>query len=225
MRSPGRVIIGFGLVGLGIVYLLDAAEWVDAGDVISRWWPLIVIAVGVAQWLANRSAWFGPTLLIGLGLVFLGQRNDILGDNVWTFVWPFVLIGIGAWILWGRGGAPSTTGGGTVGVISILTGQDAVVSGEPFRGGDATVILGGATIDLSEATLEGDVTITATVLLGGLDILVPEGWKITITGTPFLGGWDNTTRRDLVPSDAPRLNVRALVILGGLEVQHPERWG
>ena len=225
MTSPGRVVIGFALVGFGIVYLMDAADWVNAGDVISRWWPLILIAVGVAQWLADRSAWLGPMILIVLGLVFLGQRNDILGDNVWTFVWPLGLIGIGAWILWGRGGEPSTSGDGTVGVISILTGQDAVVSREPFRGGDATVILGGASIDLSEATLEDDVTITATVLLGGLNILVPEGWKIAITGTPFLGGWDNTTRRDVVPADAPRLEIRALVILGGLEVKHPERWG
>ncbi len=225
MTSPGRVVIGFVLVGLGLVFLMDAADWIDAGEVLSRWWPLVLIGVGVAQWVADRSAWLGPAILIGLGLVFLGQRNDVLGDDVWTFIWPLGLIAVGAWILWGRSGEPTAVGDGTLSVIAILTGRNAIVSGEPFRGGDATVILGGADIDLTEATLDGDVTISATVVLGGLDILVPEGWRVAITGTPLLGGWDDTTRRDAIPADAPRLEIRALVILGGLEVKHPTRWG
>jgi hypothetical protein len=224
MTSPGRLVIGIGLVGLGAIYLMDAAGWLDGGDVVSRWWPAVLIGVGVVQILADRSNWLGPGFLILLGVVFLGQRNDVLGDNVWTYIWPIGLIALGAWILVGRGTTASTVGDGTLGIVAVLAGRDAIVAGMPFRGGDATVVLGSANVDLTEADIGEGVTITATVMLGSLNILVPEGWRVSFTGTPLLGSWDDTTRRDTVPDDAPRLEIRALVILGGIEVRHAERW-
>lgn len=225
MTSPGRLIIGITLVAFGLVFLADAAGWAEGGDVISRWWPLLLVGVGVAQLSTDRTNWLAPTILIVLGLVFLGQRNDVLGDDVWTFVWPLGLVAVGAWILVGRGGEPNRVADGTLGIVAIATGRDVVVEGEPFRGGDATIVLGSANIDLTEAVIVEDVTITATVLLGSLDILVPEGLRVGFSGTPLLGSWDDTTRRDAIPADAPRLDVRALVILGGIEVRHAERWG
>ncbi len=224
MTSPGRVVIGIALVGLGAVFLMDAAGWLDGGETISRWWPLGLVAVGTAQILADRSNWLGPGFLIAIGLVLLGQRTDILGDDVWTFVWPLGLIAVGAWILLGRGGEPSTVEDGTLEVVAVFTGRDAVVTGAPVVGGDATVILGSANIDLTAAEIGDAATITATVLLGSLNVLVPEGWHVSFTGTPILGSWDDTTRRDAIPPDAPRLEIRALVILGGIEVRHAQRW-
>ena len=202
---------------------VDAVH-VAVGDVVSRGWPAVLIAVGVAQIMADRDNWLGPGFLIVLGVVFLGQRNDVLGDDVWTYIWPVGLMALGAWILVGRGGKPSQVGDGTLGIVAVLTGRDAIVAGQLFEGGDATVVLGSANIDLTDAEIGDGVTITATVLLGSLNILVPEGWKVSFTGTPLLGSWDDTTRRDTISDDAPRLEIRALVILGGIEVRHAERW-
>jgi hypothetical protein len=225
MTSPGRLVIGIALVGLGVVYLLDAADLVDGGAVVSRGWPVVFIAIGVVQWFADRSNWLGPAFLVGLGVVFLGQRNDVFGDDVWTYIWPLGLMALGAWILLGRGGGPSRVGDGSLSVVAVFTGRDVVVSGEPIQGGDATVVLGSANLDLTEAHIEGSARISASVFLGSLNVLVPEGWKVTFTGTPLLGSWDDTTRRDAVSDDSPRLEIRALVILGGIEARHAERWG
>jgi hypothetical protein len=99
------------------------------------------------------------------------------------------------------------------------------VEAPDFTGGDVTVLLGSVNLDLTQTTLSDGAVITATVLFGSLNVLVPEGWRTTFSGTPILAGWDDTTRRDAVAEDAPRLEVRALVILGGIEVRHAERWG
>jgi hypothetical protein len=224
MTSPGRLVIGFVLVSLGVVYLLDAADLADAGTVVSRGWPVVLIAVGVVQWLADRTSWLGPAFLIGLGAVFLGQRNGVFGDDVWTYIWPFGLMALGIWILLGRGGGPSRVADGSLRVVAVFTGRDVVVSGEPIEGGDATVVLGSANLDLTGARIDGSARISATVFLGSLNVLVPEGWRVTFAGTPLLGSWDDTTRRDAVTDDSPRLEIRALVILGGIEARHAERW-
>jgi predicted membrane protein len=225
MTNPGRLVIGLGLVLLGVLFLVDNVASVDAGDIVSKWWPILLVALGLIQIAGDRSNWLGPAVLIVIGLVLLGIRTEVLGDNVWTYVWPLALIGVGLWVVLGRGDGTTQVGNDQVNAVAIFTGRDVRVDSEAFTGGDVTVLLGSVNVDLTSATLVDGAVISATVMLGSLDILVPEGWRTSFTGTPILAGWDDTTRRDTVPADAPRLEVRALAILGGIEVRHPERWG
>jgi predicted membrane protein len=96
---------------------------------------------------------------------------------------------------------------------------------QQFRHASLTAVLGGVTLDLSEATpATTGAVIDATTILGGVTILVPRGWIVEVRGIPVLGGWDDTTDRSAIGSGAPRVEVRALVALGGLEVKHAGRW-
>jgi hypothetical protein len=227
MSSPGRLVLGLSIVAAGLVYLAETAGWLDAGDTISRWWPVVLVALGLVQLSADRDNWIGPAVLIVVGLVLLGLRLDVLGDDAWRYLWPLALIGFGTWVLVGRGRREGGPTHGEVNVVAVFTGREVKVGGdgaEPFTGGDVTVILGSADLDLTRARITGTATVTATVVLGSLDVLVPEGWRVTISGTPILAGWDDTTRRSSVPADAPNLEIRGLAILGGIEVRHLERW-
>lgn len=48
-------------------------------------------------------------------------------------------------------------------------------------------MFGGITLDLCGARLDpAGATITAT--FGGIDIIVPRGWRIAMKGTPIFGG-------------------------------------
>lgn len=49
VRRPDRLVIGGALVALGVLYLLELADAVDAGEVVRDWWPVILIALGAAQ--------------------------------------------------------------------------------------------------------------------------------------------------------------------------------
>ena len=58
------------------------------------------------------------------------------------------------------------------------------------------------------------------VAFGGVEIVVPEGWRVDVKGIPLFGGWSNKTARDLVGADAPLLSIEALVAFGGLDIGH-----
>ena len=82
-----------------------------------------------------------------------------------------------------------------------------------------------AAVPTDEATPTPDgARISATAVMGGIDVVVPHGWRVDIRGLPLLGGWDDTTARDEVTAEAPRLEIHALLVMGGLEVKHPRRW-
>jgi Domain of unknown function (DUF1707)/Cell wall-active antibiotics response 4TMS YvqF len=81
-------------------------------------------------------------------------------------------------------------------------------------------VMGGADLDLREAVLDGpEVEITVWSLMGGSDVIVPEGVHVELEGFALLGG--NSLRLDgpPPPAGAPVVRVRAWSLMGGTDVR------
>jgi hypothetical protein len=79
-------------------------------------------------------------------------------------------------------------------------------------------VVGGAKVDATAAPA-ADASLTLVTLLGGAEVVVPEGARVTSGGFAFLGG-----RRIDVASrpDGPEIRVHAYSILGGINISdHP----
>lgn len=80
-------------------------------------------------------------------------------------------------------------------------------------------MFGGATLDLRDAHIDDEATVDAFAMFGGVDVLVPHGWRVELRGLPILGGCDDkTTPNGSLSVSAPRLKVNATAILGGVAV-------
>lgn len=80
-------------------------------------------------------------------------------------------------------------------------------------------MFGGVTIDLRDARLDPEgARIDATAVFGGVEILVPKGWRVTTSGTPIMGGIDNRTAGQT--AEGPELRIDALTIFGGTDIKH-----
>jgi Domain of unknown function (DUF1707) len=81
-------------------------------------------------------------------------------------------------------------------------------------------LLGGADLDVREATLAApEVQITVISLLGGSDILVPEGVHVELSSFALLGGDNLTLEGSEPPPGAPTIRVRTVSICGGTDVK------
>jgi hypothetical protein len=59
------------------------------------------------------------------------------------------------------------------------------------------------------------------VAFGGIEILVPKGWRISVRSTPIFGGLDDETDHSERPeADAATLHVDAVTIFGGVDIRH-----
>lgn len=84
-------------------------------------------------------------------------------------------------------------------------------------------VLGSVELDLSEAALaRREVTIEAYAVLGSVELRVPEGVRVVLTGTAIAG-----SRESRVPTppdpDALTVNVQAIALMGSVEVKRPRR--
>jgi len=103
--------------------------------------------------------------------------------------------------------------------IAVMGGQEVHSYAEELRSADVVVGMGGVNIDLTDARLapEGAV-LRVRGAMGGVNIEVPDSWRVT-GDLKGLGGLNlDTTPTDDLPADAPHLHLDALVLMGGVNV-------
>lgn len=84
----------------------------------------------------------------------------------------------------------------------------------------AIAIMGGSELDLRKAEFEGnEINIFAIALMGGIDIIVPEGVEVELGGIAIMGGKDSRIRHQNLGPGAPIVRVRVLAIMGGVNVR------
>ncbi|HUQ39061.1 MAG TPA: adenylate/guanylate cyclase domain-containing protein [Acidimicrobiales bacterium] len=86
---------------------------------------------------------------------------------------------------------------------------------------NAVAVMGGCELDLRNAEIDGDeVEINCFALMGGVEIIVPEGIRVDFSGLPVMGGTDCKINPDvpIIPG-SPRIVVRALAVMGGVTVR------
>ncbi len=153
-RVTGQLIAGLVLAGLGMLFTLDNLEIVRAREIL-RYWPVVLLLVGISQILQARSSagMVGGSIWILIGGVLLGERLDLI-SNAFRF-WPLLLIGVGAYVIFqsfNRREVPPGDRSDRVSAVAVLGGVDRRVISTTFLGGDVTAFMGGGKLDLRDAT-------------------------------------------------------------------------
>jgi hypothetical protein len=224
----GRVFWGLILILLGGLFLLDQLGRLDFGDVMSTYWPVIIILIGLSTILGNGFRRVGGGLiLILIGVFFQARELGYLPENIWHYAWPVLIILVGLWLLFGgvfrRRAHPAfpVDAGTDMDITAILSGQNRRFNAASFKGGRATAVMGGVEIDLTEATLEGgQATIELTAIMGGIDLRVPRDWRVVINATPILGGVSDERKNVMDAAPKATLYVKATAIMGGVEIKN-----
>lgn len=221
----GRLLIGFIIVTVGTLFLLDAADVLDASRAIDHWWPAVIVAAGLLTLAERPPSIVRGAILTGIGVVALLFTTDVLDDDAWKYVWPAAVILAGVAVMWHWSGRRIAAGPRPEDVLrstAVFGGAELASANQTFRGAWLTAIFGSVTLDLRSArpVPEGAV-VNATATFGGVDVLVPKGWRVTIRSVPIFGGVDDKTdRSELLPDDAPTLHVDAVCVFGGVDIKH-----
>jgi hypothetical protein len=107
-------------------------------------------------------------------------------------------------------------------LVAIFEGQHLVSTADPFFGGKVLIAFGGALIDLRGATPSPTgILLDLAVLMGGVSLVVPEGWRVKWEGATYAGGFSDETRTTADP-DVPVVILKGFVALGGLQATTKE---
>ncbi len=232
-RITGRLVWGLLLLGLGAAWTLDNLGLANS-DMIVRWWPTLLIAFGVATftgWGARRSKFSGTLYLIAGTWLLLHEFGYVRAG--FAGLWPLALILIGGRIVMRsmrptalRSDADAAPGGiddrGRIKVdVGLATVERRIRSGV-VSGGEVNAFMSGVVLDLRGTTLaEGRVVLETHVLMSGLELIVPRGWRVISEVSCLMGTVEDHTEHPADDQSAvPTLTVRGATIMASLEIKH-----
>jgi len=223
--DPGRTLLGLAVLTVGCLFLLDSLDVLDAGEAIANWWPVALIAAGLLQFAGRRGSIVGPAIVTGAGTLLLLDTTGVIEGDAWNSIWPLVVVAVGATILLGRPRVSTPADAAaddTVTATGIFGEPKLRTVSQQFKHASLTAVFGGVTLDLRDALPDpSGATITATAAFGGINILVPRGWRIIVSSTPIFGGVaDKTESVGALPPGAPELQINGLAVFGGIEIKH-----
>ncbi|HJQ39282.1 MAG TPA: DUF5668 domain-containing protein [Thermoanaerobaculia bacterium] len=221
-RITPRLIIGLAIFAFGILWMLDNLNYVDASH-FTRWWPIVLVLIGLSKLTDRRTPKFGPIVLIVIGGSLLLSRlthfRFDLGDLI-----PLGIAVLGVKLVLdavGRRRAPAGTSdpNSVVHSFAMMAGVHHQNTSQSFRGGDVNAIMGGVELDLRGAQMkDGEEAVLDTFAMwGGIEITVPEHWRVAGEVMPLMGGFENKARSN---SSGPLLTIRGTALMGAVEVKN-----
>lgn len=238
----GRLTFAFILIAIGIILLAVNTGWMpnELKQVFISW-QMLLIVIGAAKLAKGR---FAGLVLIFVGGFFLMPVINRVAPDFFNFIptdfihlyWPVLLIALGALLII-RWVIPSNftcrgrlhekkfhqqnTSGGYIEINNVLGGSEQIVLDPVFKGGEINSIFGGTKLDLRKTSLpEGLTTLEINAVFGGIEILVPNGWKIDFSVDAILGGFEDKRYRDQTIDSSRTLLIKGACILGGGELRN-----
>jgi predicted membrane protein len=238
------VVLGILVIAIGMLFLLDNLGIIDVRHALA-FWPLAFIVAGAVKFFdtGSHNGHAVGLALIAVGAMLMLQRLGWLYFS-WNTMWPVVMIALGGLVVFralagrrrpgaslkdaadpvaaGRsfGTAPKDQpdSAEVVDVTAILGGMERRVVTPNFRGGEVNAILGGCTLDMRGASIDGEAVLNVYALFGGIEIKCPPDWNVIVHGTPILGGFSEKTAT--APDTGKRLIIKGYAIMGGVDVHN-----
>lgn len=102
-------------------------------------------------------------------------------------------------------------------LVAIFDGKELVSSADPFYGGKVLALFGGVLLDLRKTQpAPTGIWIDLAIIMGGVSLVVPDGWRVRFDGKMFMGGWSDNTRTT-AEDDVPTVIITGFVAMGGLQ--------
>ncbi len=210
-----KLVAGLFFAILGVMLTLDNFNLID--DRYLRYWPVVFIALGLVKLGDVRSRGFALAMIV-LGSSLVAVNTRLLRFSLFD-LWPLLLIGAGAVIVMQAIGfrpqASSSDPSRTV--LAVLSNRKMTIDSRDFPGGRIVAFMGGCYMDLSQADIQrGPAVIEMLILMGGVDMRIPDGWEVVGDVVPFMGGIDVKTRSKRT---GRQLILRGFVMMGGIDVK------
>jgi len=209
--SP-RVVVGFVLIALGILFTLDTFNIIDAGSIVD-YWPLVLIIPGVSSlvWPRKHADRFWGAVLVAVGTLLLLRNLGVFWFRL-RHLWPIILVALGVYLIWRALEArrnpdgipdPGSAVGQRIHDGAIAGLQPTSALREPAAAGvgerlDEFAMFGG-----------GDRMLRSKSFRGG-------------NVTAIMGGFEIDLRDADIAGEAARIEV--FVIMGGIDLKVPENW-
>ena len=165
------------------------------GADIGRYWPLILIAVGIVILIKSFRSRDGRSR----------DTNPASSNSVSVF---------------GSERKVTPTDQDTIDLVSVMGSAAQKITSPEFRGGRATAVMGEANIDLRESSVqEKPAVLELTVVMGEIKLRVPCEWNLCVDDDTIMGELKDERALRNAGETQTDLVIRGSVVMGSLKIE------
>lgn len=223
MQKMGmRWFWGLAIILVGVGFLLNSLGISNANTLITNWWPIILVVIGLGEIINGEFLGGLFWILTGIAIGIFTADLIYYNGNIWQIVWPIIVVMIGLRYIFRPLFKPHPIGtdGSYVSTSAAFSGSDKKISSKNFRGSHVNAAFGGVKLDLRDASLakEGAI-IDVAAIFGGVEILVAKNIPVQMEITAIFGGHEDKRDTSKINDKLPTLTIRGEVIFGGVEIK------
>lgn len=214
-----QLVLGISIIAAGVVAFLSNIDAGSTRAIVADWWPLAIVALGIYMfWSNSRNVVWATTVVLG-GLLVLFKTLDVVDINVGQIIFPLLLVAAGLSLIMGaRHRTNHAVSKDQENITAILGGVANKNTSRDYTGGMVNAFMGGAEIDLSDATIKSEATLQLSIFMGGLELRVPKNVIVKSRTACILGGTEDKTN-PIEGKNSPVLYLEGTVFMGGVEVK------
>ncbi|GGI28581.1 LiaF transmembrane domain-containing protein [Pedobacter mendelii] len=242
-NRTGRMLSGLVIVFIGLAFLLD-----NMGFDIPHWvfsWHTLLIVIGLFVGVRRNFKGAGWLIMVLIGSYF--TIDDITGLNfdASKYALGIGLVILGGYLIFKPKGEwkrrkrnrftdsfnstaenepliddKNSNNHDFVEATAVFGGSNQIVYSKNLKGGDVTVVFGGADLNFIQADFTESIALDATAIFGGIKLVVPQNWIIKSNVTPIFGSVEDK-RGHLIPTGEVQktLVIDGTVMFGGIEIK------
>jgi predicted membrane protein len=117
-------------------------------------------------------------------------------------------------------GTKSFTSEDYIDVTTVFGGIHKNIVSKDFKGGDISIFMGGAEINLSQADIQGIARLDITQIMGGTKLIVPPHWEIRTQLTSIFGNIEDKRQQQAITNPDKVLILDGSSVMGGIEIRN-----
>ncbi len=214
--TRSRLFFGVVFIALGALLLAGQAGGVTVSTVIADWWPTVVIFAGLARVVAPPRTTMTGVFFMIVGGVLLMWTHGVIESL--SLLWPVLIIALGGVLLVRKPGRPRAELVADGEITVVLSDRNARAAPGPLKTATVTTVLGDVDLDLRDVVIDGEAAMRVVCVLGDVDLMVPEHWRVVVSGPEILASV--TTEPPAASAiDGPQLSLDVVAVLGDVAVR------
>lgn len=222
-KRVASVVLGCAIILAALGYIGNAFQLWDFKLFFDGWWTLFILIPCICSMIEDGIRW-GNAIGFFIGAALLTEQQKLLPEGLLVkLILPLIMILIGLKIIFRKPAfekkhsvANDTEKNKIKNFVAVFGGDDRRITG-PFYGANITAVFGGVELDLREAKIERDITISCISVFGGIDLLLPENVQCKVKSLPIFGGVDE--KHGVLGEGMPTVYIDATSIFGGTDIK------
>ncbi len=194
-----QALIGSGLILLAVIIFLNQFSIININIFFDGWWTLFII-IPVILGIITENNKTGPVIGLSVGLILLlTVQNIFQWKDVGILVIMMILLVVG---------------------ISLIFPPKAAKNIDPRinkNESNTSVFLGSTTIDLIHEQMISDRVITCNVVMGEINLVVPDNCNVEVINTTIFGETKKYKSNNVEYNST--LYVKGICLLGEINIR------